>query len=222
MKIQNPSTYNAGNATSDFVFVIDSCENLQDFTDADCKGDTETIGMLNDLIVSTRIQTQFWNTKNFLRNGWEMNSQWQSNEVQLNSDYFQRQAYSLMPNAITFRNSHIINIPYMPKWDPGKKYRAFDCSAPFNSIWKASGDKQDPDETNPLDTWFSMRFTQDSKTNSISSTREALSNTFQRFGSYLALILRFAGYVLGAYQKFNFDNSMTKKLYNYVDENEEQ
>ena len=63
-----------------------------------------------------------------------------------------------------------------------------------------------------------MQFTQNSKTKDIKSTREAVSNTFQRFGSYLALCLRFIGYILGAYQRFSLDNSMTKKLYNYVHE----
>ena len=113
MKIQNPSTYNAENATSDFVFVIDSCENLQDFTDADCKGDNETIGMLNDVIVSTRIQTRFWNTKNFLRNGWEMNVQWRERDIQLNSDFFQRQQYTLIPTHIKFYNNWFINWPFL-------------------------------------------------------------------------------------------------------------
>jgi len=119
------------------------------------------------------------------------------------------------------RNSHFINVPYMPKWDPGLKFKAYDVSAPTNMIFLASAASTTTD-TNPFDTWFSMRFTQDSKTNSISSTREALSNSFQRFGSYLALTLRFVGYVLGAYQRFTLDNSMTKKLYNYVDESAEQ
>lgn len=49
------------------------------------------------------------------------------------------------------------------------------------------------------------------------SVRESLSSTFQRFGSYLALVLRFIGYILGAYQRFTLDNSMTKKLYNFVE-----
>lgn len=67
-----------------------------------------------------------------------------------------------------------------------------------------------------------MQFTENTKTKTISSTREAVSNTFQRFGSYLALCLRFIGYLLGAYQRFSLDNSMTKKLYNHLgnDENE--
>lgn len=78
------------------------------------------------------------------------------------------------------------------------KYKAYDVSAPFNTVFKASSVKA-KDDTNPFDTWFSMRFTQDSTTKAIGSSREAVSNTFQRFGSYLALILRFSGYVLGAY-----------------------
>ena len=36
------------------------------------------------------------------------------------------------------------------------------------------------------------------------------------------MILRFAGYLLGAYQKFSFDNSLTKKLYNYVEGEEDE
>ena len=30
-------------------------------------------------------------------------------------------------------------------------------------------------------------------------------------------MLRFVGYILGAYQRFSLDNSMTKKLYNFVE-----
>ena len=62
-----------------------------------------------------------------------------------------------------------------------------------------------------------MKFTTAGRSLATTSTREAVANTFQRFGSYLALILRFVGYVLGAYQRFSLDNSMTKKLYNYVE-----
>lgn len=154
-----------------------------------------------------------------------MNSQFVSNEVQLNSAVFQRQAYSLVHNSITFRNNRWINIPYMPKWDPGLKYNAYDVSSPFNTIYPVLDDKNKTYEgsaVNPQDTYFSMQFKQNTKTVSTSSTREAVSNTFQRFGSYLALCLRFIGYVLGAYQRFSLDNSMTKKLYNYVEEAEDE
>ena len=148
-----------------------------------------------------------------------MNSAFTSASVQLNTAVFQRQAYSLIPNSITFRNNRWLNLPYMPKWDPGQKFQAYELSAAFNTIYPVS-DKVSPtdaEDVNPQDTYFSMVFTQNAKTKSIGSTREAVANTFQRFGSYLALCLRFIGYILGAYQRFSLDNSMTKKLYNYVD-----
>lgn len=46
-----------------------------------------------------------------------------------------------------------------------------------------------------------------------SYVRGDLSGTFQRFGSYLALILRFAGYCIQDFQGFSKTNSMIKKLY---------
>jgi hypothetical protein len=76
VKIQNPSDANPGGESSDFVFVLDTCDNLKNITDATCKSETESEAALNSMIVSTRVHTQFWNTKNFLRNGWEMNAQW--------------------------------------------------------------------------------------------------------------------------------------------------
>lgn len=54
-------------------------------------------------------------------------------------------------------------------------------------------------DNNPQNTYFSMKFTTFGRTKTTSSVREAVANTFQRFGSYLALCLRFIGYVLGAY-----------------------
>ena len=198
---------------------------LKDATSVtDCKDETESLDILEDMYVEITIQTNFWNSKNFLRNGKEMNSQFVHNEVQLNSVVFQRQAFSLQENAITFRNNRWINVPYMPKLDPGTKYKAYDVSSAFNTIYPLTKDRKPSDASavNPQDTYFSMHFTQHTKTVSTSSTREAVSNTFQRFGSYLALCLRFIGYVLGAYQRFSLDNSMTKKLYNYVEKEEHE
>jgi len=60
-----------------------------------------------------------------------------------------------------------------------------------------------------------MHFTQSDTSQKTGATREAISNTFQRFGSYLALVLRFSGYLVGRWQKFSLDNSMMKKLYSY-------
>ena len=107
----------------------------------------------------------------------------------------------------------------MPKLQPGNKYKAYDCSSSFNTIYPVTDKEAIPEnDVNPQDTYFSMKFSQSGKAYTTSSTREAVSNTFQRFGSYLALCLRFIGYILGAYQRFSLDNSMTKKLYNYVEE----
>lgn len=227
--LQNPSEANYNKDTSDFFFVVDTCSNLQSATKAtDCKDsgmDANALKtLINNMYVDVKIQTNFWNSKNFLRNGEEMNSQFVTNEIQLNSGVFQRQAFSLKQNAITFRNNRWINVPYMPKWDPGTKYSAYDVSSAFNTIYPIdeSAPPSPARATNPQDTFFSMQFKQNTKTKSTGSTREAVSNTFQRFGSYLALCLRFIGYVLGAYQRFSLDNSMTKKLYNYVEEAEHE
>jgi hypothetical protein len=68
----------------DFVFVIDTCKNLEkkDADEADlCDSEDVSQESLNTMLVKTKIHTQFWNTKNFLRNGWEMNPQWQDNEI---------------------------------------------------------------------------------------------------------------------------------------------
>lgn len=64
-----------------------------------------------------------------------MNSQFVSNSIQLNSAVFQRQAYSLITNSITFRNNRWFNAPYMPKWDPGFKYKGYGVSSAFNTIY---------------------------------------------------------------------------------------
>ena len=93
-------------------------------------------------------------------------------------------------------------MPYMPKLQPGNKYKTYDPSSSFNTIYPVSDKEALPQgakDVNPQDTYFSMKFGQSGRSKSTSSTREAVSNTFQRFGSYLALCLRFIGYILGAY-----------------------
>ena len=219
--IQNASPANPNGDSYDFFFVLDTCEHMQKLTGEKCASESDSQDDMDFVYVDTKIQTQFWNTKNFLRSGFHMNPQFVSAEVQLNSAVFQRQAYSLIPNSVTMRNNRWINVPYMPKVQPGEKYRAFDVTSAFNTVYPVLDKDELPDraeDVNPQDTYFSMKFTQSSKSKSTSSSREAVSNTFQRFGSYLALCLRFIGYLLGAYQRFSLDNSMTKKLYNYVEE----
>lgn len=73
----------------------------------------------------------------------------------------------------------------------------------------------------PNDSPFSMHFQQANTIKTTSSVRECLSGTFQRFGSYLALMLRFIGYVLGSFQKHSIDNSMIKKLYSQGNEDDD-
>ena len=50
--------------------------------------------------------------------------------------------------------------------------------------------------------------------------RGDLAGSFQAFGSYLALILRFTYYFLAPFQSFNLNNSMIKKLYSADPEDE--
>ena len=226
--LQNPSEQNPDGSQggSDFFFVLDTCSHLSKMTGfTDCKTEEESQSVLEQVYVTTRIHTQFWNSKDFIRSGKQMNSQFMTSEVQLNKAVFQREAYSLVTNKITFFNNRWININYMPKWFPGNKYTGYDVSSAFNTIYPVNENKELPDGTqdvNPQNTYFSMRFSTNGRTKSVKSTREAVSNTFQRFGSYLALCLRFIGYILGAYQRFSLDNSMTKKLYNYVDEEQHE
>lgn len=87
--IQNPSSANFNNTWSDFFFVIDTCEHLKPITKrTDCKTEAESQAILETIYAVTKIQTAFWNTKNYLRNGKELNSEFATNEVQLNSAVF--------------------------------------------------------------------------------------------------------------------------------------
>ena len=52
--------------------------------------------------------------------------------------------------------------------------------------------------------------------------RGDIANTFVRFGSYLALVLRCTYYFLAEFQRFSLDNSMIKKLYSADPEDEEE
>lgn len=160
--VQNPSSTNFDNSWSDFFFVIDTCEHLSPITKrTDCKTEAESQQVLESIYASTKIQTAFWNTKNYLRNGKALNSEFATNEVQLNSAVFQRQAYQIRTNAITFYNNRWINIPYMPKVQAGEKIQAFDISSSFNTIYPVSSKAKLPAGTadnNPQNTYFSIKF----------------------------------------------------------------
>lgn len=89
VKLQNPSAANFDDAWSDFFFVLDTCEHLSPITKrTDCKSEAESQAVLESVYATTKIQTAFWNTKNYLRNGKELNSEFETTEVQLNSAVF--------------------------------------------------------------------------------------------------------------------------------------
>lgn len=89
VKIQNFSPANSGNSSSDFFFVLDTCAHLAEMTNrTDCKTEAESQAVLESIYVRTKIHTEFWNTKNFLRNGWQMNSEFQQADTQLNTAVF--------------------------------------------------------------------------------------------------------------------------------------
>lgn len=80
ISLQNESPANLNGSYSDFFFIVDTCSNFANITKrTDCKSEQESQAMIDNMYVSTKIQTQYWNTKVFLRNGWHMESQWQTN-----------------------------------------------------------------------------------------------------------------------------------------------
>ena len=162
--------------------MIDTCEHLSPITGkTDCKTEAESQAVLESMFASTKIQTAFWNTKNYLRNGMELNAEFAANDVQLNSAVFQRQAYNIRTNNIKFYNNRWINTPYMPKWDPGQPIKAFDISSSFNTIYPVTSKAKLPAgkaDNNPQNTYFSMKFTTAGRSLATSSVRESLASTF--------------------------------------------
>ena len=62
--------------------MLDTCDHLKAASGVqDCKTEAESQAILESMYVTTRIQTEFFNPKNFLRNGWTMNSHFTSNEI---------------------------------------------------------------------------------------------------------------------------------------------
>ena len=94
--LQNYSPNNTNGDSYDQIFVLDTCAHLDDYTKVEgCMTEEQSQGVLENMYVDFKVQTNFWNSKNFLRNGKEMNSQFVGGSVQLNSAVFQRQAYTL-------------------------------------------------------------------------------------------------------------------------------
>lgn len=120
-------------------------------------------------------------------------------------------------DAITLRRSYLVNWNFFK----GHKITAYNVENLISTVFP----KQSEDytaSTNPKDVYLSMHFVQSDTQTTTSANKEAISNTFQRFGSFLALTMRFVGYVVGRWQKFNLDNSMMKKLYSYGVESDDE
>ena len=78
--LQNESPVNSNGSSADFFFIVETCANVAAFTGrTDCKTEAESQAVIDSMYVQTKIQTQFWNVKNFVRNAQTMNSQWTTN-----------------------------------------------------------------------------------------------------------------------------------------------
>ena len=172
---------------------------------------------LEQIKVEAKISHEFFNVYTYLMNADRMNSEFITYSLSLNPNAFQRQSYRVARDAITLRRSYLANWAFMP----GHKITAYNVENLISTVFP----KQESNYTesnNPKDVYLSMHFVQGDTQTTSSANKEAISNTFQRFGSFLALTMRFVGYVVGRWQKFSLDNSMMKKLYSYgVDEDDE-
>ena len=162
VSLQNYSPSNYLNSTSDFYFVVDTCAHLANLTGVtDCKSESESQAVLEKMYVYTKIVTQFWNSKNFLRNGHEMNTEFTPQRTQLTGAVFQRSAYYMIQNKITFRNNRFFNAAYLPKLDPGQAFSAYDVSSSQNTIFPVTDEYKSIEisrDVNPQDSYFSIRF----------------------------------------------------------------
>ena len=76
--IQNYSVNNTDSESYDLFFVLDTCNNIKGATnqdDSSCKTEDESQAIIEKMYIDTKIQTNFWNSKNFLRNAKNMNSE---------------------------------------------------------------------------------------------------------------------------------------------------
>ena len=119
-------------------------------------------------------------------------------------------SYKVAREAINWKHSYIVNWSFLG----GTPLTCYSIYPLLSTIFPYT-EQEFNESSNPKDVFFSMHFTQSDTQKKTTATKEALSNSFQRFGSYLALTLRFAGYIVGRWQKFSLDNSMMKKLYSY-------
>ena len=115
----------------------------------------------------------------------------QRSRIQLSPISFDRRSYSVAKFNINLKNSYVYNFAGAGGINEVAYAATLSSSTLFlppnrNSMLTYS----------PYDSPLSIQFMQASTARKFSYVRGDLSGTFQRFGSYLALILRFSGYCI--------------------------
>jgi len=132
----------------------------------------------------------------------------QRHRLQLSPISFDRRSYNVEKFAINLKNSYVYNFAGAG----GINEVAYKASMSSSTMFLPPN-RNSMLTYSPYDSPLSIQFLQASTSVKYSYVRGDLSGTFQRFGSYLALILRFAGYCIQDFQGFSKTNSMIKKLY---------
>lgn len=216
LKRNNP--LNSNDTEYDYFFVLDFCEHFKAYSGrSDCKSIDETLAVMDQIKVQIKISTQLWNVATYVMNGFTMFNIFESADLVLNKEIYQRQAYRVKRESISLYNSYLVNW----SWQDHLKTVAYSVLPQLSSIYP-NADKGVNVSSNPKDVFLSIRFSQADTQSKTKSTREAIANTFQRFGSFLALTLRFIGYVFGRWQKFSLDKNILNELYTYKMDDEEK
>jgi len=110
--VQLQRANNMDNTTTehDFFFVLDFCNHFKNYTGVkDCKTVDETVEVLNQIRVEFKVAHQFWNVATFVMNGHEMQTVFETQQLVLNKEVFQRQSYHVARESISLYNSYIVN-----------------------------------------------------------------------------------------------------------------
>ena len=218
IQLQSHNEFYAQEGGTDFLFAVNTCAALQAITGKDnCYTQAESEALLYDFTVNTKVSSQFFSPKTYIDNGERMNSEFSLETFQLSTAQVSLARYEVQQEHNSFSNRVIYNdqfftsmllgtqdvITYSPQIDAIKTYptsdlKKFIASVPYSEILYA-----------PL----AIEFTQAQSEINSSFIRFTLYEVLQKFGSYLAFILRFTGLLIGSFQKHSIDNSMIKKLY---------
>ena len=154
--LQQTNPANRSQDEHDFFFVLDICEHFKNYTErSDCKTYNQTMEVINDIKIEVKISHEFFNVKSYVLNGYEMFSEFMTYQMTLNKEVFQRQAYKVAREGITWRNSYLVNWSFMA----GKKITAYTIEPLLSTIFPYTVQPFN-DSSNPKDVFLSMHFTQ--------------------------------------------------------------